>query len=76
MAISNARLGANPPDAGVLDEDAIVDCRLVVKSMSGTTPKFYCDLPSGESIEPAIDTVKKVPQGSRRCTPSTGTCRR
>jgi hypothetical protein len=48
--ISNARLAANPPDAGVLDEDAVVDCRLVIKGMSGTTPKFDCELPDKEVL--------------------------
>jgi hypothetical protein len=49
-AISEARLDRNPPDHDALDEKAIVDCRLVVKSMSGTTPKFDCELPGRDVI--------------------------
>jgi hypothetical protein len=44
VSISRAVLDANPPGPDDLDPKAVVDCRLVVKSMSGTTPKFDCDL--------------------------------
>jgi hypothetical protein len=44
VPISRAVLDANPPGPESLDPKAVVDCRLVVKSMSGTTPKFDCDL--------------------------------
>jgi hypothetical protein len=50
IAVAQARLDRNPPDHDALDEKAIVDCRLVVKRMSGTTPKFDCELPGHEVI--------------------------
>jgi len=48
--IPQARLDLNPLDAGVLSETATVECRLVVKTMSGTTPKFDCELPGREVL--------------------------
>ena len=48
--IPQARLDLNPLDAGVLSETATVECRLVVKTMSGTTPKFDCELPEREVL--------------------------
>jgi len=42
VPIPQAKTGSNPPGAGALAEDAVVECRLVVKVMSGTTPKFDC----------------------------------
>jgi hypothetical protein len=48
--IPQARLGRNPPDAGALSETATVECRLVVKVMGGTTPKFDCEVPEREVL--------------------------
>jgi hypothetical protein len=50
VPVPKAGLGRNPPDAGILHESATVECRLVVKSMSGTTPKFDCELPGREVL--------------------------
>jgi hypothetical protein len=44
VPISRAVLDANPSGPDSLNPKAVVDCRLVIKSMSGTTPKFDCDL--------------------------------
>jgi hypothetical protein len=49
VPISHAPLGANPPDPGALHENATIDCRMVVKPMGGTTPKFDCEL-SGHGV--------------------------
>ena len=49
VPIPRAVLDANPPGPEILDEDAVVECRLVVKSMSGTTPKFDCEV-SGQGV--------------------------
>ena len=46
----NPNLAANPSGPGSFSESAIVDCRLVVKAMGGTTPKFDCELPGGDVI--------------------------
>jgi hypothetical protein len=43
VPIAQAKTGSNPPGPGVLAEDAVIECRLVVKGMSGTTPKFDCE---------------------------------
>ena len=48
--IGRASLDRNPPDSDVLEEDATVECRMVVRGMGGTTPKFDCELPTGEVI--------------------------
>jgi hypothetical protein len=50
VPIPEARFDRNPPDHDLLHEKAIVDCRLVVKSMSGTTPKFDCELPGHDVL--------------------------
>jgi hypothetical protein len=50
VPIPRALVGRNPPDAGVLGETATIECRLVVKRVSGTTPKFDCELPGGEVL--------------------------
>src|SRR4029453_19113600 len=50
VPIPQARFDQNPPDHDLLHEKAIVDCRLVLKSMSGTTPKFDCELPGQDVI--------------------------
>ena len=41
---------ANPSGPGTFAEDATVECRLVVKGMSGTTPKFDCERPGGDVV--------------------------
>jgi hypothetical protein len=48
--IARANLKGNPvgPDAFADTEE--VECRLVVKAMSGTTPKFDCERPDGDII--------------------------
>ena len=49
VAISEANLSANPPGGfGPGDE---VSCRFNPKKVGGTTPKFNCDLPGGETIK-------------------------
>ena len=43
VPIGEVDFRANPPGPGSLDPDDVVDCRLVVKAMGGTTPKFDCE---------------------------------
>ena len=50
VAIGRADLKSNPPGPGAFDDQATIDCRLVVKPMSGTTPKFDCALPDNDVI--------------------------
>jgi hypothetical protein len=42
VPIADARLSTNPGGPGGFAETETVSCRLVVKPMSGTTPKFDC----------------------------------
>jgi len=50
VSISSVALGSNPPEAGTFKETDTIDCRLVVKGMGGTTPKFDCELPGHDVI--------------------------
>lgn len=47
--IREAALSQNPPDGFIPDEE--VSCRFKPRKVGGTTPKFYCDLPTGETIK-------------------------
>ena len=49
VAVSRADLSINPP--GGLEPDDVVSCRFNTKPVGGTTPKFYCDLETGETIK-------------------------
>jgi hypothetical protein len=48
--IDRANLKANPPGDGTFEESDVVECRLVIKAMSGTTPKFDCEQKDGDVI--------------------------
>lgn len=50
VPIRNAALAANPPGSDLAPDDE-VSCRFKAKQVGGTTPKFYCDLPSGETVK-------------------------
>ena len=43
VPIGKAKLGSNPPGPGALRETDVVECKLVIKAMGGTTPKFDCE---------------------------------
>jgi len=67
--IPQARLDLNPLDAGVLSETATVECRLVVKTMSGTpirimpyqiAPKRQRPMRASRSRTPARPSARKV----------------
>lgn len=49
VPVSGADLSSNP--AGGVGPDDEVSCRFNPKMVGGTTPKFNCDLPSGETIK-------------------------
>jgi len=49
LPIAEADLALNPP--GGLGPDDEVSCRFNPKKVGGTTPKFNCDLPGGETIK-------------------------
>jgi len=50
VSISRAALGSNPSGPGSFNEDDVPECRLVVKGMGGTTPKFDCELPGPDIV--------------------------
>ena len=51
VPISQANLRVNPSGPGHIPETAEIQCRFSLKTVSGTTPKFYCDLPNGEALK-------------------------
>jgi hypothetical protein len=51
VPIPQANLGVNPQRPGGLLAGDDVECRFRVEAVSGTTPKFHCDLPSGEAVK-------------------------
>lgn len=51
VPLREAVLGKNPPEAGALGAGHAISCRFVPNEASGTTPKFYCELPDGEVVK-------------------------
>ena len=51
VPISQINLRNNPAGPGGFAEDAEVDCRFTIQDVSGTTPKFYCELPNGDVVK-------------------------
>lgn len=45
IPVSQANLRDNPPGEGGFASDAEVACRFTLEQVSGTTPKFYCEMP-------------------------------
>ena len=50
VPIPKADLKQNPDGPGEFDEDETIECRLVIKPMGGTTPKFDCERADKEVI--------------------------
>jgi hypothetical protein len=48
--IGRADLKSNPPGPDAITETDEIECRLVVKAMQGTTPKFDCERPGGDVL--------------------------
>ena len=40
----------NPAGAGSFKNDEVVECKLVIKAMGGTTPKFDCERPGNDVV--------------------------
>lgn len=51
IPIPQANLRDNPPGPGAFATDAEVECRFALQEVSGTTPKFYCQLPGGDVVK-------------------------
>jgi hypothetical protein len=51
VPISRVNLRDNPPGAGAFRQDEEVFCRFKLETSDGLTPKFYCDLPAGDTIK-------------------------
>jgi hypothetical protein len=51
VPIEEAKLGENPTGAGAFRGDQVVSCRFKPGGVSGSTPKFDCELEGGEKIK-------------------------
>jgi hypothetical protein len=51
VPIESARLAENPAGPRAFARDAAVDCRFKPGGVSGTTPKFECELPNGDKVK-------------------------
>jgi len=51
VPVAQANLRVNPAVPGRIDDAAEVTCRFIVRDVSGTTPKFYCELPGGDVLK-------------------------
>src|SRR6187200_456250 len=51
VPVGGADLRNNPPGPGAFREDEEVACRFVLKTVGGLTPKFYCELPTGDVVK-------------------------
>ena len=50
VPIGQADLKQNPGGTGAFRDSDEVECRLVIKGMGGTTPKFDCELPGADVV--------------------------
>jgi hypothetical protein len=48
---ASADFSVNPPGPGAFDDSQDVDCTFTAKKVGGTTPKFYCTLPDGDTVK-------------------------
>jgi hypothetical protein len=55
--IRQAVLGENPPGAPMFHDTDEVSCRFVKDKVGGLTPKFHCELPSGEVVKVKYGTA-------------------
>src|SRR5215207_2772408 len=51
VPINQAILRDNPAGPGAFREDEEVVCRFKLETSGGLTPKFFCDLPAGDTIK-------------------------
>jgi hypothetical protein len=51
VPVSSARVDDNPAGPGSFKQTDDVSCRFVVQAVNGMTPKFYCELPSGQVVK-------------------------
>src|SRR5215210_3347248 len=51
VPVRQANLRDNPEGPGSVRADQDIDCRFTTHEVSGTTPKFYCELPGGEVVK-------------------------
>ena len=49
--IAQADLRGNPAAPGAPSARDVVECRFVPRPVGGTTPKFYCELPNGDTVK-------------------------
>ncbi|CAN5769945.1 hypothetical protein BH18ACI5_BH18ACI5_24810 [soil metagenome] len=51
VPVGSANLRDNPPGTGAFRPDEDVSCRFKVETVNGLTPKFHCDLASGDTLK-------------------------
>jgi hypothetical protein len=51
VPVAQADLAANPQGRGSFQPTDEVSCRLVIRKLSGLTPKFHCEMPDGEVLK-------------------------
>jgi hypothetical protein len=49
--VESSKLGENPSGNDAFSDDAVVECRFKPGGVAGSTPKFDCELPSGERLK-------------------------
>jgi hypothetical protein len=50
IPIAKTEFKFNPAGAGSFKNDEVVECKLLIKAMGGTTPKFDCERPGNDVI--------------------------
>ena len=51
VAVNAADFTRTPPGPGAFEASQDVDCTFKAKKVGGTTPKFYCTLPDGDTVK-------------------------
>lgn len=51
IPVDQVNLRDNPPGSGAFRRDENVTCRFKPETVSGLTPKFHCELPSGDILK-------------------------
>ncbi len=68
VPISQFDFGDNSPGPDSLDPDADISCRFAVRTVGGTTPKFYCELPDGRVLKVKYGSANPEPRAEVAAT--------
>jgi hypothetical protein len=61
LAIPTLDLSRHPADDDPFRRDAPLTCRFIPEPATGTTPKFTCELPSGEDVKIKYGRTPEIP---------------